>query len=237
MELFDDSEAKKHMKGVFDRSTMEALYDLADDGRLDVLKGFVKEGKESKVCIAEKDDRLIAAKIYMVAASNYRRMQDYLVGDPRFEGIRQNRRDVVFTWCSKEFKNLRKVRHAGIDAPAPLAFERNVLLMEFLGDGYQPAPRLEDVMLDNPATALDILLDAVETLWQEEDMVHADLSPYNVLVHAGRPYLIDLSQAVLRAHPRAEEFLQRDVETLLNHFRRKYDVDRDADEVVTRITA
>lgn len=237
MELFDSSEAKKHMMGVFDEETLEALYTLADDGVFDVLHGFVKEGKESKVCAATKDDELLAVKIYLVETSNYRNMQDYLTGDPRFRGIASNRRAVVFNWCTKEFKNLERARAANVTAPNPIAYEKNALAMEFVGEEYRPAPRLQERAVENPKTALDILIGYMERLWNEEELVHGDLSPFNVLVWAGQLYLIDFSQAVLKAHPRAEEFLRRDVETVVDHFERRYDVSRDVETVVTRITS
>jgi RIO kinase 1 len=66
-------------------------------------------------------------------------------------------------------------------------------------------------------------------LWNIERMlacnlVHADLSPYNVLIWNDRPWIIDLPQAVdARINEHAFRLLVRDLERICNHFRR-YDV-------------
>lgn len=239
--IWEDSEARKNVENVFNRETIEALFDLSEDGHFDVLHGIVKDGKESKVCVAETfgDDEqstYIATKIYAVEASNYQNMQQYLFGDPRFEGIKHNRRNIIFNWCKKEFKNLKKAEDLGLNVPSPIAFEKNVLLMEFLGEDYRPAPRLNELELENPETALDYLMDAMDRLWNEADLVHGDLSAFNTLIWDSKVYLIDFSQAVLTHHPQAEDLLERDVENVLNHFRKTYEVDRSTDEIVERIT-
>ncbi len=240
-DIWEDSEARKNVENVFNRETIEALFDLSEDGHFDVLHGIVKDGKESRLCIAEKFNRgeqsnFIAAKIYAVEASNYQNMQQYLFGDPRFEGIKHNRRSIIFNWCRKEFKNLKKAESLGLNVPSPIAFEKNVLLMEFLGEDFRPAPRLNELELENPETALDYLVDAMDRLWNEEKLVHGDLSAFNTLIWQSQVYLIDFSQAVLTHHPQAEELLERDVENVLNHFRKTYDIERGTDDVVETIT-
>ncbi|MDY6769326.1 MAG: serine protein kinase RIO [Candidatus Nanohaloarchaea archaeon] len=235
MELFDSSEARKNVENVLNEETMEALYTLSDDGRFDVIGGFVKDGKESKVAVAEKGDDLLAVKLYVIEASNYQDMQQYLVGDPRFEGITTDKRSIVFNWATKEFRNLGAARDLGIPTPEPFAVEKNVLLMEFIGQAYSPAPKLQEVDLENPAVAVDRLTSYMETLWQDGGMVHGDLSAFNVLLWEQELRPIDFSQAVLTAHPRAEELLQRDVENVADHFRRQYDMAVEEDEILDKI--
>jgi RIO kinase 1 len=241
-DVWHDSEARKNVENVFNEETIEALFDLSDDGHFDELHGIVKDGKESKVCVAEKTSRdggstFLAAKIYTIEASNYANMRQYLFGDPRFRGIKRDRRNIIFNWCKKEFKNLQKARNIGLNAPEPVAYEDNVLLMAFLGKQFQPAPRLNEIELANPETALDELVDAMDRLWNDEEMVHGDLSAFNVLIWQGKVYLIDFSQAVLTHHPRAEELLERDIENVLRHFQKTYGIDRDPDEIIDTITA
>ncbi|MDY6761650.1 MAG: serine protein kinase RIO [Candidatus Nanohaloarchaea archaeon] len=236
MELFDASEARKNVENVLDQDTMEALYDLAGDGHFDVIGGFVKDGKESKVAVADKGEELRAVKLYVVEASNYRDMEQYLVGDPRFEGIATDRRSVIFNWAKKEFRNLEKARHLGIPAPEPVAVEKNVLVMEFIGQEYRPAPKLQEVDLENPEVALDRLPSYMQTLWQDAEMVHGDLSAFNVLLWEEQLRPIDFSQAVLKAHPRADELLRRDVENIADHFRRQYSMAVEEAEILDTIT-
>ncbi|MFB6167023.1 MAG: serine protein kinase RIO, partial [Candidatus Nanohaloarchaea archaeon] len=239
MELFDSSEARKNVENVLDRETMEALYDLSGDGHFDLLHGFVKDGKESKVAVAERGEgeerEFLAVKLYVVGASNYDSMQKYLTGDPRFEGVGRDKRSVVFNWCRKEYRNLERARDLDIPAPEPVASEKNVLLMEFLGKDYTPAPRLQDVDLENPGTAFERLKDYMERLWNDANLVHGDLSSYNVLLWEQRLHLIDFSQAVLESHPLSEQLLERDVENLADHFERSYGMDLDRDQILEQI--
>lgn len=44
-------------------------------------------------------------------------------------------------------RNLKRLVAAGIPAPAPVLIKNNVLVMDFLGKGGWPAPRLRDVQL------------------------------------------------------------------------------------------
>lgn len=233
--FYEDPDLQKNFENVFNERTLRALYRLADEDHFQTLHGFAKLGKESNVCVAETDDgTMLAAKIYMVESGAYRDMRKYLLQDPRFQGIKNQRRDIVFAWCRKEFKNLKKAERCGLHAPSPVAFDENVLLMEFLGEGMNPSPRLSEVRLEEPEREFDAIIEEIRTLWQEEDLVHGDLSEYNLLWH-GRPYLIDFSQAVLEAHPLADELLERDIENLVNHFQKEYSLDRDPEDVVDRI--
>lgn len=235
-EIWQDSEARKNFENVLNKETLLSLYKLADKSYFETLNGVVKSGKESNIFIAETEGgEKLAVKIYMVEASNFRRMRKYLMGDPRFRGIKKDKRSIIFNWCKKEFKNLKKARRAGIDSPEPLAFHKNVLLMDFLGEGMNPAPRLEDVELKNPDKGFEEIIKSAKKLYKEEKLVHGDLSPYNILVWKSRPWIIDLSQAVLKSHPSAEEFLERDVSNLVNHFCKKYDLKKDKNKIIEKI--
>lgn len=240
-DIWEDSNARKNYENVFNRETLKALMKLSEDGYFDVLHGFVKDGKESKVAVAEKQHRgeeseYLAAKIYTIEASSYENMRQYLFGDPRFKGIKNNRRSIVFNWAKKEFKNLRRAEDSGLTVPQPAAFNKNVLLMEFLGENFRPAPRLHELELENPETALDQIIDAMQTLWQDTGLVHADLSAFNTMLWDQQLYLIDFSQAVLTHHPRADEFLERDIKNVCDHFENQYGIYKDRDDIRPRIT-
>ena len=56
---------------------------------------------------------------------------------------------------------------------------------------------------------------------RESGLVHADLSEYNILVKDSKPVIIDVGQAVLQTHPRAKEFLERDLKNISTFFRKK----------------
>lgn len=51
-------------------------------------------------------------------------------------------------------------------------------------------------------------------------LVHADLSEYNILYHAGALYIIDVSQSVEHDHPAAYDFLRKDLQNVEEFFGR-----------------
>jgi RIO kinase 2 len=65
--------------------------------------------------------------------------------------------------------------------------------------------------------------------------IHSDLSEYNIFVNEDGVQFIDWPQFVETAHPHADELLERDVSNVLKHFRRKYKVDRNVNDVLSRI--
>ncbi|CAN0449344.1 unnamed protein product [Scytosiphon promiscuus] len=50
-------------------------------------------------------------------------------------------------WAEKEMRNLKRLVAAGIPCPTPVLITNNVLVMDFIGKGGWPAPRLRDVQL------------------------------------------------------------------------------------------
>lgn len=56
-------------------------------------------------------------------------------------------------------------------------------------------------------------------LYRECRLVHADLSEFNMLVHEGSLWIIDVSQSVEQDHPQALEFLRMDCNNVNKFFR------------------
>jgi RIO kinase 1 len=116
--------------------------------------------------------------------------------------------------------------------PRPLRGSAFCILMEFVGGERGPAPQLRDVEL-GAAEAREVferLIWNVE-LFLANDLVHADLSAFNVLYHEGRATIIDFPQAVdARTNRNSYEFLRRDLANLARHFAR-YGVTADPDRL------
>jgi len=213
-----DSEIFKIMERVFDSATLLTLYCMINRGVIDVFYGTVSTGKESNVfCALDKSGNYVAVKIYRVATSNFKSMRRYLAGDPRFSEVPNNRREVVHAWASREFKNLQRASEAGVPVPRPIDCENNVLAMEFMGEDGIPYPRMKDTAPEDPAGALQILLKAVEDLYRKAELVHSDLSEYNVMLTPD-PIIIDFSMGTDRRSPMAEEYLLRDLKNLTRYF-------------------
>jgi len=140
-ERIKDADQFKVEQSVFDDATLAALYKLVQDGYVDAFGGPLSTGKEANVYLAQVDDREVAVKIYRINASNFTQMRDYLEGDPRFEGLGGKKKDVVLAWTKKELANLRRAQAAGVRVPEPIATERNVLVMEYIGTEDDRAKR------------------------------------------------------------------------------------------------
>ncbi len=217
--MFDSSEGRKAFENVFDQWTKGAMLKLSDRKVLKQLYGTIESGKESLVFLADTpEDERVLVKIYMTRAGNFRDMKRYLQGDKRFRSVKNDRRSVITEWCRKEYRNLEKARNV-INCPEPIAIERNILVMEFIGRDFSAFPKLKDVEIENPDTGYSNVVNGIERLWRQEELVHGDLSEYNVLV-TDEPELvwIDFSQGIHKSHPEAAELLRRDIENISNFF-------------------
>lgn len=216
--LEKDSETYKIMARVFDSSTLLTIYHMINRGIFDVFFGAVSTGKEANIfCAMDKQGNYVAVKIYRIATSNFKNMHRYLAGDPRFRRVPGDRRGIIYSWASREFKNLQLAHEAGVPVPRPIDCEKNVLAMEFVGEEGVPYPRMKDVSPRAPKRVFNELFQAVKTLYQRAELIHSDLSEYNVLLTPD-PVLIDFSMGTDRANPMGDELLMRDIESLVRYF-------------------
>ena len=230
-----NTEQFKVEASVFDDATYGALYKLVQDGHIDAFGGPVSTGKEANVYTALADDREVAAKVYRINASDFTDMRGYLEGDPRLEELGGNKKAVVTAWVKREFANLGRARAAGVRSPDPVAVERNILVMEYLGTETGRAKRLGEVDVENPETAYEVVREYLRRLY-DAGLVHGDLSEYNIVVHDSELYVIDLGQAVTVHHPNHERFLERDCENVAAFFARQ-GVDTGGEELLAYIDA
>jgi RIO kinase 1 len=212
------SEDLKTIEGVIDQSTMLTLYNLMNRNVIKAIHGVVATGKESNVYWAQDGKGCdLAIKIYRTSTADFKRMREYVLGDPRFKRIKGGTRSLVFTWAEKEFKNLKTAYEVGVRVPKPIAVEKNVLVMEFIGNPGVPAPRMRESPPSKPSATFKRILHYVKILYKKGELVHADLSEYNILMWKG-PVIIDVSQAVHTSHPVSKEYLKRDLKNITKYF-------------------
>lgn len=217
---------------VFNLRTMKTLSKLINDRFLDTLDFCVSTGKEANVFrgTTPNGDH-IAVKIYRVNTRTFRSHMDYLLGDPRFNPQGKSNREVIELWAQKEFQNLRRFEDADLRVPEPITVKNNVILMEFIGDGQHIAPLLNDTKPPDLEDVLENLTGFIKTAWNDANLVHGDLSAYNVLMPPDEVVVIDTAQAVPRDHPRSRELLERDVKNTTQYFRKK-GLDADPEPIV-----
>ncbi len=228
----DDLSIRKLIKGenerrifakVFDNSTLDTLHKLATKGIFDVVEFVVSTGKEAHVFRAvDKGGNYRAVKIYKVETSGFKNMEKYIKGDLRFKHIGKGKRNLVYEWTKKEFKNLQIARDAGVRVPLAYGFLNNVLVMEFIGEGGNASQTLKEAKLDEEGLerAYREVVGWAAKLYRR-GLVHADLSEFNILApgKGGKELvLIDIGQAVLTTHPNAKEFFERDVRNVARYF-------------------
>ena len=200
---------------VFDRLTLLSLYKLMTQGHLDTLDFPIARGKEAHVFHGTSKDGPVAVKIFHTSNAVFKNLMQYIEGDQRFGGLSRRHRKLVDIWVRKEYRNLLRLAKWGLRVPEPIAVNKNVLVMEYIGDEVSPAPRLRDAKVEDPEPVFDYLIHFTATAWQKANMVHGDLSAYNILWHDGKPVVIDVGQGVVKSHPKSEEFLVRDVKQLV----------------------
>ena len=200
---------------VFDRLTLLSLYKLMTKGHFDTLDFPIARGKEAHVFHGTSENGPVAVKIFHTSNAVFKNLMQYIEGDQRFGGLSRRHRNLVDIWVRKEYRNLLRLAKWGLSVPEPIAVQKNVLVMEYIGDEIAPAPRLRDTKIDNPEEVFDYLIRFTATAWQKANLVHGDLSAYNILWHEGEAIVIDVGQGVVQNHPRSEEFLVRDVKQLV----------------------
>ena len=196
---------------VFDRLTLLSIYKLMKAGSIDTIEYPIARGKEAHVFYAKSPEGPVAVKIFHTSNAVFKNLMQYIEGDPRFGGLKRRHRDLVTIWVRKEHRNLMRLKKWNLNVPEPLAVFNNVLVMEYIGVEDGPAPKLRDVEVEDYEVVFDKLLEFLCISWHDAKLVHADFSPFNVLMQDGEPVIIDVGQAVALAHPSSNEFLVRDV--------------------------
>lgn len=215
-----DANTFKVSENVFDEVTLLALYKLVHKKWITAIGGSISTGKEANVFLGDREDQAVAIKIYRIQSANFTTMSSYVTGDRRFSHVKKSKKELIFAWTRKEFSNLARAKEAGLPVPEPLVWDRNILIMSFLGEGECPYPQLRSAEIDNPAQVYENIMAMIDTLYNKAELVHGDLSEFNIL-YSDQPYLIDMGQSVTRDHPRALQFLMRDIRNMNRFFKKK----------------
>jgi RIO kinase 1 len=222
MLVHDFSTERATIEEVFDQATLMVIYQFLNSGVLYEVHGVVNAGKEARIYWGKnKEGKDLAVKIYLTASAEFKKgMLKYIEGDYRFKGVKKDTRSLIFTWAQKEFRNLEQASRAKVRVPKPLAVKNNVLIMEFIGKNGINAASLKEQAPSDPEKIYEILLTYVEKLYRKADLVHGDLSEYNIMMWKGKPVIFDVAQAVPTSHPMAEFFLRRDLTNVNRFFKR-----------------
>ncbi len=206
-------EDKKTYGDVFDRRTLLAFYKILKRS-VEYVEFPISTGKEAVVFRAVgKEGNYLAVKTYLLSRLNYKGLSRFIDGDDRFANVHKTKANIVYIWARKEYRNLKTYRDFGVNVPDPVDLWKNIIVMRYIGDESKPAPLMKDVMENlNREIIYDILAEMKKMV--RAQLVHGDLSEYNILVWEDRPYIIDVGQAVPLSHPLSMQLLARDVRNI-----------------------
>ena len=210
---------------VFNGYDTLALHTLTRRGTIQALGILIGVGKESEVCEA--------MGLGPVALKFHR------VGQRSFQSARLKRGYMPeATHCpwifassisAKMEYDALKTLHPAVSVPLPIDLNRHVLVMSFI-----PGVDLVRATLEEPEAVLDDILKNIREAYRL-GIVHGDLSEFNVMVDEGQCWLIDWPQWVETSHPNAGDLLARDIENILQYFKRKYGIEYAFDEALARV--
>jgi len=230
---------------------LNSLMDLAENEWIEDVLHKAKAGKEASVYLCKAGPMTVGAGY--VAAKVYRpRTMRNLKNDAQYRAGRTDLdasgkaitkdRDLralakrtahgeelrMQSWIAYEYLTMQKLFEAGADIPRPYVMANNAIVMSFVGDERQSAPALSEIRLerDEARTLFERTLRNIHILLKHE-VIHGDLSAYNILYWDGEIKLIDFPQVVSpKNNPDAFEIFSRDVKRVCDYFA-KQGVDSD----------
>jgi len=204
--------------------------------KTDVIEAFGKPlgvGKESDVYNAlGPDERQLALKFHRVGRTSFKKTKikrNYMTKYTYTPDWNHQSRIAA----KKEYVALKLLHARGVAVPEPIKQTRHVLVMSMIeGAELYHYPKLPDEQ-----TILNEILFNIKKAYQEVNMIHGDLSPYNIMIQPDiHVLIIDWPQNVSRKHPNAKELLERDIKNVLTFFQRKYGLETSLQDALTYVT-
>jgi RIO kinase 1 len=226
---------------------------ITDSEAVDTELATLQTGKEADAFLLE---RRLRERSHLMVAKRYRdRTHRGFRNDAAYRAGRRTglRRDDLAIargtraglrlrdqqWAMHEFHILRRLWENEVAVPFPISCAGTEILMEYVGELDQPSPRLVDISRSDGLDYADVweqCLDALRTM-AACDVVHADLSAYNILVRDGRIFIIDFPQSADIGLTEGDlDFLRRDISNLVTFFSR-YAVRLDLEEVFADVVS
>ena len=202
--------------------------------RAGIIEAFGKSlgvGKEADVfdALNPKGER-IAVKFHRLGRISFRqtlRKRTYTT-EPTARWLYQSR-----LAAEREFQALKLLFPQGVAVPEPLSQSRHVVAMGMI----EGAELANWKRLTQPGKILKEILCNVRKTYLKAGVIHADLSEYNVILKPDkRVLIIDWPQFVTKEHPNAEDLLKRDVQNILQYFKRKHMLGIELQECLNYVT-
>ena len=160
---------------------------MLNQNLLQNIDGCISTGKEANVYHARyQNNEEVAVKIYKTSILVFKDRDRYVTGEYRFRKgyCKSNPRKMVKVWAEKEMRNLARLHQANIYCPKPLQLRQHVLVMDFIGENGNNAPKLKDTNLttEEYSSLYEEGIKFMRVMFHNCKLVHADLSEYNILL-------------------------------------------------------
>jgi RIO kinase 1 len=210
---------------------MDRLQQLIEEGVIEEVYNQLKTGKEAEVWMVSHRGEPVAAKIYKerefrsfkndAGYKEGRTVRNSRTQRAMDKGTKFGRESAEEAWKSAEADAMATLHAAGVRVPKPVMFYDGVLLMEVIGDAEgRVAPRLVEAAIPKEQAGplyLQLRQEIIKIL--SADLIHGDLSEFNILLGANGPVIIDFPQVVTAAkNSQSEKYFRRDLGNMLRFF-------------------
>lgn len=204
---------------------------------LEIIKD-IKSGKEADVyLVKDNKEQRYALKIYKkhtdhsIGNNNLYLAGNWVKKPSLRRAIYSNnttaKEYLSYNWTKREYTLLKRFSEEGGAVPRVFGHTNDSILMEYLGTEHESAPRIYEVELNEHSArfAFNLILHSMR-LFIQHNVVHGDLSKFNILWWDNKPYIIDLPQAVdIKSNPNAQKLLERDIKHVIYFFKNYIDID------------
>ena len=200
--------------------------------KAEIVEAFGKPlgvGKEADVydALTPKGER-IAIKFHRLGRISFRQtMRKRGYTTERTSWLLQSRKA-----AEKEYEALKLVYPKGVAVPKPISQNRHAIAMGAI-EGAELAEWKE---ISQPEKVLKEILRNIRKTYLKAEIIHADLSEYNIILKPDNHILIiDWPQYVTKNHPNAQQLLRRDVENITAFFKRKHLLEAKTDRAIAYV--
>jgi RIO kinase 1 len=218
--------------GFLQMITKEVTYkqlrdELKKYGIISDLVAEVNAGKEATILVAHLRGAPLIVKAFRLQNTCHSRAK----GNPQMRAA---------SIAQAEYDRLTRAFNAGMRVPTAARKINNVIIMSFIGNDWEPAPQLRNAVIEEPEEVFDEIIEQLRSMYRKAKLIHGDFSEYNILLHEGKPVIIDFPQAIdislvtaryTHIRKRNLQILQKDIETIGRFFEKEYNLTYDFDEV------
>ncbi len=206
-----------------------ALHALVEKNIISQLGPLLGKGKESDVYSCMDDDKNIyAIKIFRIGRTSFKNIKKFrdLIGErAHLSWLYVNR-----LAAKREYEALEKIYVLNLNTPKPIGYNRHAVVMEYL----RGKELIYYKNIDKPLYIFNEIIDQMRIIYQEAKMIHGDLGEFNIIIdEEGNILIIDWLQWIPRDHPNASSILQRDIKNICNYFLKKFNVESNAEEIIS----